>query len=74
VTLYRGAGCHLCEPALATLQQVRTELGFELEVVAIDGDPVLERRYRAYLPVVEIDGRRAFTYVVPADELRALLA
>lgn len=74
MTLYRGAGCHLCEPALETLEQVRAEVDFELDVVAIDGDPALERRYRAFLPVVEIDGRRAFTYVVPADELRALLA
>ena len=28
----------------------------------IGGDPELEARYREWLPVVEIDGERAFVY------------
>lgn len=52
---------------------VQSELGFELEMVDIDGDPVLEARYRELLPVVEIDGERAFTYFVDADALRGRL-
>jgi len=31
-------------------------------------------RYRELLPVVEIDGQRAFTYFVEPDALRARLA
>jgi len=42
----------------------REELEFELEEVAIDGDPELEARYRELIPVVEIDGERVFTYYV----------
>jgi hypothetical protein len=30
--------------------------------VDIGGDPELEARYREWLPVVEIDGERAFVY------------
>jgi hypothetical protein len=30
--------------------------------VDIGGDPALEARYREWLPVVEIDGERAFVY------------
>jgi hypothetical protein len=52
----------------------REELGFELEEVEIDGDPELEARYRELIPVVEIDGRRAFVYFVPPDALRRKLA
>ena len=52
----------------------RAELGFELDVVDIGGDAELEARYRALLPVVEIDGREAFTYFVDPDALRARLA
>jgi hypothetical protein len=43
-------------------------------LVDIEGDPELEARYRALIPVVEIDGRRAFTYFVDRDALAGLLA
>jgi hypothetical protein len=42
--------------------------------VLIGGDPELEARYREWLPVVEIDGERAFVYHVPAGALRRKLA
>jgi hypothetical protein len=32
--------------------------------VDITGDEELEARYRAWLPVVEIDGERAFVYYI----------
>jgi hypothetical protein len=40
----------------------------------ITGDPDLEARYREWLPVVEIDGERAFVYHVQAEGLRRKLA
>jgi hypothetical protein len=52
---------------------VQDELGIEVDLVDIGGDPELESRYREHLPVVEIDGERAFTYFVDADALRARL-
>jgi Glutaredoxin-like domain (DUF836) len=53
------------------VREVRAEVEFELEVVDVGGDPVLEARYRESLPVVEVDGERAFTYFVDAEALRA---
>ena len=41
---------------------MRAEHEFELEEVNINGVPELEARYREWLPVVEIDGRRTFVY------------
>ena len=73
VVLYSARGCHLCERARATLLEVRAELPFRLSEVDITGDPELEARYRELLPVVEIDGRRAFVYHVPPDALRRAL-
>ena len=73
VVVYTARGCHLCERALATIEQARQELAFGLREVEIDGDPELEARYRELLPVVEIDGRRAFVYHVPAEGLRRAL-
>jgi hypothetical protein len=52
----------------------RAELGFELEEVDVGGDPELETRYREWLPVVEVDGERAFVYHVDPDGLRRRLA
>ena len=49
---------------------MRDELGFELDEIDIGGDRELERRYRESIPVVEIDGERAFTYFVHPDALR----
>jgi hypothetical protein len=68
--VYTARGCSLCEPALQTVREVQEELRFALEVVEIDGDPELEARYREHLPVVEIDGERAFVHFVDADALR----
>ena len=74
VVLYHAVGCHLCERARATLLDVRHDHSFDLEEIDIGGDPELEARYRAWLPVVEIDGERAFVYRVEEQELRARLA
>ena len=74
VVLYGAAGCHLCERARETLEAVRREVEFEPCEVDVTGDAELERRYRELLPVVEIDGRRAFVYHVPAEALRRALA
>ena len=43
------------------------------ERVDIGGDPELEAAYRESIPLVEIDGERAFTYFVPPEALRQRL-
>jgi glutaredoxin len=74
VVVYHAQGCHLCERALAQVRQMQTELGFELREIDITGDPSLEAEYREWLPVVEIDGRRRFTYHVQVDAFRRAVA
>lgn len=71
--LYHAQGCHLCERARAVVESVWAEHPFELREIDIGGDPELEARYREWLPVVEIDGERAFVYHVFADALRRKL-
>jgi len=48
--------------------------GAAYDEVDITGDPELEARYREWLPVVEIDGERAFVYHVQPEGLRRKLA
>ncbi|HEX6662249.1 MAG TPA: glutaredoxin family protein [Gaiellaceae bacterium] len=70
VVLYHAAGCHLCERARAVIEAS----GTPFEEVDIGGDQELEARYREWLPVVEIDGERAFVYYVDPDAFRRKLA
>jgi glutaredoxin len=74
VVLYHAAGCHLCDKAHAVVAGLQAELGFSLREVDITGDPALEAAYREWLPVVEIDGRRRFTYHVQPDAFRRAVA
>jgi len=74
VALYYGQGCSLCEKARAQLLPLHAELGFAYEEVDITGEPELEARYREWLPVVEIDGERAFVYFVDEPAFRRKLA
>ena len=71
LTLYVARDCHLCEIARADLARLAPELGFEVEEIEITGIPELERRYREWLPVIELDGRRLSVYRVEESELRA---
>ena len=47
--------------------------GVAYDEVDISGDPELEASYREWLPVVEIDGERAFVYRIPRETLRRRL-
>ena len=73
VVVYTAAECGLCRRALEVVREVGQEVAFELDVVDIGGDSELEARYREHLPVIEIDGERAFTYFVDPAALRARL-
>jgi hypothetical protein len=55
------------------LEIVRADTPFELHEIDIGGDPDLEARFREWLPVVEIDGERAFVYYVDPDAFRRKL-
>ena len=74
VRLYPEPACHLCAAARRVLEAAHAEQEFELEEVDISGDAELEARYREWLPVVEIDGERAFTYFVQPEALARRLA
>ena len=74
VVVYHAADCHLCRQALEVVEEARRDLSFDLDVIDITGDAELEARHREWLPVVEIDGERAFTYFVEPSALRRRLA
>jgi glutaredoxin len=70
LTLYHREGCHLCEAMLRALRGLQPQLGFMLQMVDIDRDPELSRRYDEWVPVLYAGKREICHYRL--DE-RALL-
>jgi uncharacterized membrane protein len=56
--LYTRPDCHLCEQAKADLASIQSEIPHRLLEVNIDSDPVLQKKYLAEIPVVEVGSYR----------------
>ena len=75
VVLYTRAGCHLCDQVKATLTRLakRGGLSFVWKEVDVDSDPELVRQFNEEVPVVFIDGKKAFKYRMDEREFLRLL-
>lgn len=62
VVVYSRAGCHLCDVVKQTLAAMEGKASFQWREIDIDTDPELRRKYNDEIPVVVIDGRKAFKY------------
>ena len=74
VTLYTRTGCCLCHDARRILEAARARAPFDYEELDIDADPELRRRYNEEVPVIAIDGVKAFKYRVEMNEFLKKLA
>lgn len=52
LTLYSRTWCHLCDDMLAGLQDLQASQPFELRIVDVDSQPVLEQRFGEFVPVL----------------------
>jgi len=73
VTVYSRHGCHLCGDAIATLESMREELAFTIDVIYIDGNPELEKLYGNEVPVIHINGEHHDFYKVDPERFRSSL-
>lgn len=73
VTLYTRVGCHLCEQAESVLRAAREDRPFQLDLVDVDRDPDLTRRYGVRVPVVAINGVEHFELEIPPTQLLQVL-
>ncbi|MGH9521093.1 MAG: glutaredoxin family protein [Terriglobales bacterium] len=62
VTVYSRKQCHLCDEVKAQLRRLDDGRLFRWHEIDIDTDPELRRLYNDEVPVVFIDGRKAFKY------------
>lgn len=69
VEMYSRPGCHLCDVAKEVIERVRLRFPFSLRVINIETDPDLEKTYGEQIPVVFINGNKAFKYHVDETEL-----
>jgi len=74
VTIYSRPDCHLCDEAKEAIEAANCAATFDLEVVNIETDADLLRRYRYDIPVVTINGQEAFKHRVDSQQFRKAIA
>jgi glutaredoxin len=74
VVVYSRKGCHLCEVVKESLSKLSRRGGFTWQEVDVDMDSELRRQYNDEVPVVFIDGRKAFKYRMDEREFLRRLA
>jgi len=74
VVVYSRKGCHLCEIVKESLVKLERHAGFTWREVDVDSDPDIRRRYTDEVPVVFINGRKAFKYRMNEQEFLRKLA
>lgn len=73
VTVYSRNGCHLCESAVNSLDSLKGDLSFEMEIIYIDGNEDLEKQYGNEVPVIHINGEHHDFYRVDLVRFRTSL-
>jgi glutaredoxin len=69
LTLYLRRDCCLCDEMKTVIRQVGAATSFDLEEIDIDTSRELQSLYGDQVPVLFIDGRKAFKYRVTAKQL-----
>jgi glutaredoxin len=73
INVYSRHGCHLCDVAIETLESMKAELDYAIEITYIDGNTELEKLYGEQVPVTHIDGEHHDFWRVDSERFRACL-
>ena len=73
VTLYTRRECCLCEEMKSILREVAERYPLTIEEIDVDSSPDLEARYGNEVPLLFINGRKAFKYRLTARDLEKKL-
>jgi glutaredoxin len=74
VILYTRKGCHLCEIVKESLVKLQKRGGFTWHEIDVDADAEIRRLYTDEVPVVFINGRKAFKYRMDEQDFLRKLA
>ena len=72
--LYTRRDCELCHEMEETLAQELARVPANLETILVDGDDELEKQFGQEVPVLFVNGRKAFKFRVTPRELRRRIA
>ena len=73
LTLYSRQDCCLCEEMKSVIRDVASKIPIDLEVVDVDDSAELREKFGAEVPVLFVDGRKAFKYRVTENALAGRL-
>jgi len=71
--LYVRGECELCERARELLREFVQARRLDLQLVDIDDDPALQRRYGITIPVLDIDGGACLEWPFERSDVRRAL-
>jgi len=73
VEVYTRESCGLCDDAIEVIRGVQRDEPFALRLICVDEieDLQVRERYASQIPVVVVDGHRAFKYRLDSDSFRA---
>ena len=74
VILYTRKGCHLCQIVKESLAKLERRGGFTWQEVDVDANDQLRRQFTDEVPVVFINGRKAFKYRMDEQEFLRKIA
>jgi glutaredoxin len=73
ITLYSRKECCLCDDMKKIVAQVISGTATKAQEIDVDSSPDLQRQFGGEVPVLFINGRKAFKYRVEARELKERL-
>jgi len=73
IELLTRPDCHLCDEIKQALKEATTGLNIDLREIDISEDPALAKRYGENIPVLFINGSKAFKHRATPNDLRERL-
>lgn len=74
VVLYSRKGCHLCEIVKESLAKLSRQSQFNWQEIDVDSNEALRRQFTDEVPVVFINGKKAFKYRMDEQDFLRKLA
>jgi glutaredoxin len=71
--LYTRKDCCLCEEMKTVLNEVAARIPFAIEEIDVDTSSSLQEKFGNEVPVLFVNGRKAFKYRITAGELEKRL-
>ena len=69
LTLYSRQDCCLCDEMKAIIREVALTIPLDLEVIDVDASAELREKFGNDVPVLFVDGKKAFKYRVTESAL-----